>query len=35
VEAYGDNGEIMHFGKDEERARPPRIGFGLLALDDQ
>jgi DNA-directed RNA polymerase subunit beta len=35
VEAYGENGEIMHFGKDEERARPPRIGFGLLSLDDQ
>jgi DNA-directed RNA polymerase subunit beta len=35
VEAYGDNGEIMRFGKDEERARPPRIGFGLLSLDDQ
>jgi DNA-directed RNA polymerase subunit beta len=33
VEAVGDGGETVRFGKDEEKARPPRIGFGLLSLD--
>jgi len=32
VEAVTDTNEIIHFGKDEARARPPRLGSGLLAL---
>jgi len=34
VEAVTDNGEIIRFGKDEERARPPRLGTGLLTLGE-
>jgi len=34
VEAVTDAGEIIRFGKDEERARPPRLGTGLLALGE-
>jgi len=34
VEAVTDVGEIIRFGKDEERARPPRLGTGLLALGE-
>jgi len=34
VEAVTDTGEIIRFGKDEERARPPKIGTGLLALGE-
>jgi len=32
VEAVTDTNEIIHFGKDDARARPPRLGSGLLAL---
>ena len=32
VEAVTDTGEVIRFGKDEERARPPKMGTGLLAL---
>jgi len=32
VEAVTQEGEILHFGKDEERTRPPRLGMGLLGL---
>ncbi|MGD2179042.1 MAG: DNA-directed RNA polymerase subunit beta, partial [Anaerolineae bacterium] len=32
VEAITREGEVLHFGKDEEKARPPRIGMGLLDL---
>ncbi|MEW5869305.1 MAG: DNA-directed RNA polymerase subunit beta [Chloroflexota bacterium] len=32
VEAVTDTGEIIRFGKDEERARPPRMGTGLLEV---
>jgi DNA-directed RNA polymerase subunit beta len=35
VEAVTDNGEIIRFGKDEERARPPRLGTGLLTLGEK
>ena len=35
VEAVTDAGEMIRFGKDEERARPPRLGTGLLALGDE
>ena len=32
VEAMTEDDELIRFGKDEERARPPRIGTGLLEL---
>ena len=35
VEAVTDTGEIIRFGKDEERARPPRIGTGLLSIGEE
>jgi DNA-directed RNA polymerase subunit beta len=35
VEAVTDTGEIIRFGKDEERARPPKLGTGLLALGEE
>jgi DNA-directed RNA polymerase subunit beta len=34
VEAITDTGDTMKFGKDEEKARPPKIGYGLLSLGD-
>jgi DNA-directed RNA polymerase subunit beta len=34
VEAVTDTGEIIRFGKDEERTRPPRVSTGLLGLGD-
>jgi DNA-directed RNA polymerase subunit beta len=34
VEAVTDVGEIIRFGKDEERARPPKLGTGLLTLGE-
>jgi DNA-directed RNA polymerase subunit beta len=34
VEAVTDTGEIIKFGKDEERARPPRLTTGLLGLGE-
>ncbi len=34
VEAISDNGEVIRFGKDEEKARPPRLGTGLLGLGE-
>jgi DNA-directed RNA polymerase subunit beta len=34
VEAVMDNGEIIRFGKDEERVRPPKIETGLLGLGE-
>ena len=33
VEAIDDGGDIMRFGKQDDRARPPRLGLGLLDLD--
>ena len=35
VEAVTDAGEIIKFGKDEERARPPKLATGLLGLGDE
>jgi DNA-directed RNA polymerase subunit beta len=35
VEAVTETGEIIKFGKDEERARPPRLGTGLLNLGEE
>jgi DNA-directed RNA polymerase subunit beta len=32
VEAIDDAGEIIKFGKQDDRARPPRLGLGLLDL---
>ncbi len=32
VEGVMDSGEVIKFGKDEERARPPRMETGLLGL---
>jgi DNA-directed RNA polymerase subunit beta len=34
VEAVMDNGEIIRFGKDEERVRPPKIETGFLGLGE-
>ncbi|WP_119072487.1 DNA-directed RNA polymerase subunit beta [Aggregatilinea lenta] len=34
VEAITDTGEVLRFGKDEEKARQPRIQMGLLGLAD-
>ena len=33
VEAISDDGEVIRFGKEEERARPPRLGLGLLDME--
>lgn len=33
VEAINENGEIVHFGKDEDRRATPRLGLGLLGLE--
>jgi DNA-directed RNA polymerase subunit beta len=32
VEAVTDTGEVIRFGKDEEKARTPRLLTGLLGL---
>jgi DNA-directed RNA polymerase subunit beta len=32
VEAITRDGDVLRFGKDEEKTRPPRIGMGLLDL---
>jgi DNA-directed RNA polymerase subunit beta len=34
VEAVVEGGDIIRFGKDEEKARPPRPGVGLLSLSE-
>ena len=34
VEAIMDSGEVIKFGKDEERVKPPRIDTGLLSLGE-
>ena len=34
VEAVTEAGEIIRFGKDEERARPPKLKTGLLGLGE-
>jgi DNA-directed RNA polymerase subunit beta len=33
VEAISDDGEVIRFGKQDDRSRPPRLGLGLLDLD--
>jgi len=35
VEAITDTGDVIHFGKDEEKTRPPRLRTGLLGLGDE
>src|SRR5512139_247980 len=35
VEAIAENGDVIKFGKDEEKARPPKLGTGLLALGEE
>jgi DNA-directed RNA polymerase subunit beta len=35
VEALTESGEVIKFGKDEERARPPKLGTGLLGLGEE
>jgi DNA-directed RNA polymerase subunit beta len=32
VEAIGESGEIIRFGKEDEKARTPKMGTGLLSL---
>jgi len=32
VEAVTDTGDVIRFGKDMEKARPPRLGLGLLSF---
>jgi DNA-directed RNA polymerase subunit beta len=32
VEAVTDAGEVIRFGKDAEKGRPPRLGLGLLSF---
>jgi DNA-directed RNA polymerase subunit beta len=34
VEAVMDSSEVIRFGKDEEKARPPKMGTGLLGLGE-
>jgi DNA-directed RNA polymerase subunit beta len=34
VEAIMESGEVIRFGKDEERVRPPKMGVGLLSLGE-
>jgi DNA-directed RNA polymerase subunit beta len=34
VEAVMESGEIIRFGKDEERVKPPRMGIDLLGLGE-
>ncbi|HEY4666942.1 MAG TPA: DNA-directed RNA polymerase subunit beta [Anaerolineales bacterium] len=35
VEAINDGGDIVRFGKQDDRTRPPRLGLGLLDLDTE
>jgi DNA-directed RNA polymerase subunit beta len=35
VEAVMDTGEVIRFGKDEERVRPPKLETGLLGLGSE
>jgi DNA-directed RNA polymerase subunit beta len=35
VEAVMDGGDMIRFGKDEEKARTPKPGVGLLSLGDE
>jgi DNA-directed RNA polymerase subunit beta len=35
VEAVTETGEVIRFGKDEERSRPPKMTTGLLSLGEE
>jgi DNA-directed RNA polymerase subunit beta len=35
VEAITQDGEVLHFGRDEEKSKVPRLGLGLLSLGQQ
>jgi DNA-directed RNA polymerase subunit beta len=35
VEAVTDTDDVIKFGKDEERSRPPRLATGLLGLGEK
>jgi DNA-directed RNA polymerase subunit beta len=35
VEAVMETGEVIRFGKDEERVRPPKMDIGLLGLGEE
>jgi DNA-directed RNA polymerase subunit beta len=34
VEAVGDGGDMVKFGKDEEKTHPPKMDTGLLGLGE-
>jgi DNA-directed RNA polymerase subunit beta len=33
VEAISDEGDVLKFGKEDQRTRPPRLGLGLLDME--
>jgi DNA-directed RNA polymerase subunit beta len=35
VEAITQDDEVLHFGRDEEKTKPPRLGMGLLSLGER
>jgi DNA-directed RNA polymerase subunit beta len=35
VEAITDAGEVIRFGKDEDKSRAPQLGLGLLSFGQQ
>jgi DNA-directed RNA polymerase subunit beta len=35
VEAITQSEEVLHFGRDEEKTKPPRLGMGLLSLGER
>ena len=35
VEAVNDNGDVIRFGKDEEKQHPPRMDTGLLGIGEK
>ena len=35
VEAISESGEVLKFGKEEERQRRPRLGVGLMGLSEE
>ncbi|MBN1814769.1 MAG: DNA-directed RNA polymerase subunit beta [Anaerolineae bacterium] len=35
VEVITQDDEVLHFGRDEEKAKPPRLGMGLLSLGER
>ena len=35
MEAVGEGGDVVRFGKDEEKIHPPRLETGLLGLGEK